>query len=118
MSHQAQTGLRGIFVGIPKHKKRYMVYVPSTRNIISSYDVVFDGRFSSVLAYTSHPYSESMNIYPHVTYTPCAMPSRKKTGNIITFTQFEESDVLTKTRSNAESGDESEDDSIMPPLLS
>ena len=41
MCHQAQKGFRGIFVGIPEHQKGYLVYVPSTRKIISSYDVVF-----------------------------------------------------------------------------
>ena len=41
MRHQAQKVFYGIFVGIPKHQKGYLVYVPSTRKIISSYDVVF-----------------------------------------------------------------------------
>ena len=41
-----------------------------------------------------------------------------KTSDIITFTQFEEGDILNKNRNDAESGDESDDDSIMPPLLS
>ena len=45
-----------------------------------------------------------------------------KSGNIITFAQFEEGDLISETRENAEiddeSGDESDDDSIMPPLLS
>ena len=53
-----------------------------------------------------------------VTYTPCAVSSREQTGYIITFTKFEEVNILNKTRNNAESGDESNDDSIMPPLLS
>ena len=56
MRHQAQKGFRGIFVGIPEHQKGYLVYAPSTRKIISSYDVVFDESFSSALAYTSRPY--------------------------------------------------------------
>ena len=55
--HQAQKGFCGIFVGIPQHQKGYLVYLPSTRKIISSYDVVFDESFSSALAYTSQPYS-------------------------------------------------------------
>ena len=41
MRHQAQKGFCGIFVGIPQHQKGYLEYVPSTRKIISSYDVVF-----------------------------------------------------------------------------
>ena len=36
MRHQAQKGFRGIFVGIPEHQKGYLLYVPSTRKIISS----------------------------------------------------------------------------------
>ena len=45
MCNQAQKGFLGIFVGIPQHQKGYIVYVSSTRNIISSYDIVFDESF-------------------------------------------------------------------------
>ena len=69
---------------------------------MSSYDVAFDESFSSALAYKSQPYSGAMAILLDVTYTPCATSSREKTGNIITFAQFEEGDILTKTRNNAE----------------
>ena len=71
------------------------MYVRSTRNIISSYDAVFDESFSSALAYTSQPYSEEMEIRPYVTYTSCATSLRGKTGDIITFAQFEEEVILT-----------------------
>ena len=77
------------------------MYVPSTRKIISSYDVVFDEIFSSALAYTSQPYSKAMVMRPAVTYTPCVTSSREQTGDIITFTYFEEGDILTKSRINA-----------------
>ena len=90
MRHQAQKGFRGIFVGVPEHQKGYIVYVPSTRKIISSYDVVFDESFSSELAYTSRPYSEAMVMRPEVMYTPYAMSSREQTVDLITFAQFEE----------------------------
>ena len=101
MSHQEQKGFRGIFVGIPRHKKVYLVYVPSTRKIISSYDVVFDEIFSSALAYTSVTYSEAMVVRLSVAYTPCATSLREQTGDIFTFTQFEEGNILTKTRNDA-----------------
>ena len=48
------------------------MYVPSSRKIVSSYDVVFDEIFSSALAYTSQPYSEAMAVRLAVTYKPCA----------------------------------------------
>ena len=94
------------------------MYIPSTRKIISSYDFVFDESFSSALAYTSQLYSEAMVMRPEVTYTPCATYLSGETGDIITFAQFEEGDILTKICNHAESGDESDDESIMPPLLS
>ena len=93
MGHQAQKSFRGIFVGIPQHQKGYIVYVPSTRKIISSYDVVFDESFSSALAYKSQHYSEAMTMRQEVTYTPCAKSWREKTGDIIMFAQFEEGNI-------------------------
>ena len=51
-----------------------------------------------------------------VTYTPCATSLREQTVDIITFSKFEEGNILTKTRNNAESGDKSDDDSMMPSL--
>ena len=89
MLHQAQKGFRGIFVGIPQHQKVYLVYVPSTRKIMSSYDFGFYEKISSALAYTSKPYSEAMAIRPAVTYTPCDTSLREQNGDIITFAQFE-----------------------------
>ena len=85
MCYQAQKWFRGIFVGISEHQKEYLVYVSSTRKVISLYDVVFDEMFSSVLAYTSRPYSEVMEMRLAVTYTPYAMYSKEQTKNVITF---------------------------------
>ena len=60
-----------------------------------------------------------------VSYTPYATSSREKTGDTITFAQFEEEDLLSETRNllgqthdNMESGIKSGDNSTMPPLIS
>ena len=95
MRHQAQKGFRGIIVGIPQHQKGYLVYVPHRQNIILSYDVIFDEIFSSMLAYKSQPYAEDMAMRPAVSCIPYATSSREKTGNIITFTNFEEGNLLS-----------------------
>ena len=55
------------------------MYAPSTRKIISSYDVVFDESFSSALAYTSQTYSEAMAMRPAVMYTPYGTSLREQT---------------------------------------
>ena len=113
MRHQAQKVFRGIFVGIPQLQKGYLVYVPSTRKVILSYDVVFDESFPSALSYTSRPYTEAMAMRPTVTYTPYATSSKEQTGDVITFAQFEEGNLLTETRNDIESGDKSDNESLM-----
>ena len=101
MRHKAQKGFRGIFVGITEPQKGYLMYVPSKRKIIPSYDVVFDEIVSSALAYTSRPYSEAMAMRPEVTYTPYGTSLKEQTGDVITFAQFEEGNIITKTRNDA-----------------
>ena len=101
MRHQAQKGFYGIFVGIPHHQKGYLVYVPSTRKIIASYDVASDESFSSPLAYTSQSHSEAMAMRPSMTYTPYNSSPKEQTGNKIMFTQFEEGNLLSETCNNA-----------------
>ena len=77
------------------------MYEPSTRKVISSYDVVFDESFSSALSYTSGPYSEAMAMRTTVMYTPCATSSKEQTSDVITFAQFEEGNILTETCNDA-----------------
>ena len=52
-------------------------------------------------------------MHPTVTYTPHAKSSKEQTGDVITFTQFEEENLVTETRNDTESGDESNNESIM-----
>ena len=66
-----------------------------------------------MLSYTSRPYSEVMAMRPAVMYTPYMTSLREQTGDVITFAQFEEGNIITETRNDAESGDESDDESIM-----
>ena len=54
-----------------------------------------------------------MTMRPVVTYTPYATSSKEQTGDVITFTQFEEGNLLTETRNDTESGDEPDSESIM-----
>ena len=116
--HQAQKGFRGTFLGIQQHQKGYLLYIPHSWKIISSYDVIFDDIFSSALVYTEQPYAEAMDMQPSVSYIPYATSSREKTGNIITFLQFEEGDLLSETCEGTERGKNNDDNSTDAPLLS
>ena len=70
----------------------------------------------------SQTYAEVMAMRPAVSYIPCDTSSKEQTGNIITLSQFEEGNLLSKTREDVESddksGEESDEDLIMPPLIS
>ena len=48
-----------------------------------------------------------------VTYTSYETSSKEQTGDVITFTQFEEGSILTGTRNNTESGDKYDSESLM-----
>ena len=50
---------------------------------------------------------------PAVTYTLYATSLKEQTCDVITFAQFEEGNILTETRKDAESGDESDSKSLM-----
>ena len=54
-----------------------------------------------------------MAMRPAVTYTLYATSPKEQTGAVIMFAQFEERKILTETRNDAESGDESDSKSLM-----
>ena len=79
--------------------------------------MLFLMKFFSALAYTSQPCSEAMAMLPDVSYTPYVTSSKEKTGNIITFAQFEEGNLLSETFDDAESRDKYDENSIISPLI-
>ena len=50
---------------------------------------------------------------PEVTYTLYEASTKEKIGDVITFTQFEEGNILTETSNDAEISDKSDNESIM-----
>ena len=58
----------------------------------------------------SQPYAEAMSVRLAVSYIPCDTSSMEQNGDIITFTQFKEGNLLSETRDDAEISDESDDD--------
>ena len=73
----------------------------------------------------SQPYAKAMAMRPALLYTPYATSSSEQTGDIITFTQFEEENLWYKMQNllyeacdDMESSNESDEDSTMLPLIS
>ena len=59
-----------------------------------------------------------MDIRPAVSYIPDATSSKEQTGNTIKFAHSEEGNLLSETRHSTESGNQSDDDSTLLPLIS
>jgi hypothetical protein len=57
-----QRGMRGIHVGIPRHSKVYLNYVPAMGRMYTSADVYSDEHFNSTLAYEQNKFSDYMDI--------------------------------------------------------
>ena len=69
--HQVQKGFRSIFVVIPQHQKGYLVYVPSTRKIISSYDFFLYGFFLCISIYITTIFRIDGYVSVFVIHTLC-----------------------------------------------
>ena len=74
---------------------------------------MFDKSFASALSYMSRTYAEAMAMRPTVTYTLYATSSKEQTGDVISFAQFEEGNLISKTCNDTESDDVSDSESIM-----
>ena len=59
-----------------------------------------------------------MDIRPYFSYIPYATYLREKTDDIITFSQFEEENLLSETFNHTESGNKYDDNSTLSPLTS
>ena len=93
MRHQWKEVFCGIFVGIPQHQKGYLVYVPHTRKILYSYDVVFYEIFL-VSWHKHHNHMKKQCLHNRLCHIHIMLHHQgKKTGAIITFTQFEEGNI-------------------------
>ena len=57
-------------------------------------------------------------MWPSVSYIPYATSSKEQTGDMITFTQFEEVNLLLEFRNGTESIDEYDNDLNLPPSIS
>ena len=76
-----------------------------------------NGSLSSPLAYISQQNSEAMAVQLDVSYTLYAKYPKEQTGDIITFSQFEDGGLLSRTRNDTESGNEYDENSTLTPLI-
>ncbi|MGH7974694.1 MAG: hypothetical protein ACREBR_04150 [bacterium] len=63
-SHIPQRGVRGVFIGFPSDQAGSLVFIPATRQIVVSADVVYDEAFTSALSYSEKPFHDALTLRP------------------------------------------------------
>ena len=82
MKKSSQKGVRGIFIGFPDHQQGYLIFVPSTRQIVVSGDVTFDETFQSIVSLTSPPFHDAMAMKPNTSLSKDSEEIIETTGDI------------------------------------
>jgi hypothetical protein len=77
-----ERGIRAVFIGIPENQKGYLMYVPSTRAIMVSGDIIFDESFRSTLSTPWHQYKGSQPLCPADDFIPNVTTTVESTGTI------------------------------------
>ena len=81
----AQQGYRGMFIGLDETTSGYLIFVPSTRQIVTSVDVIFDEYFLASLVHKYRTYREALTSRP-VQDVP--LEATDKTGDIMSMHPF------------------------------
>jgi len=70
------------FIGFPDSQKGWFLYIPSTRQIIVSGDVLFDETFYSTITKMYKPFHDTMALHPIASLIPETTSVLKTTGSI------------------------------------
>jgi hypothetical protein len=81
--HCTEKGIRGIFVGFPPNQKGYLIYLPGSRTIAVSGDVMFDETFYSAIATTWHRFEDGIPLQPQRSAIPGPNTTLEVTGDIL-----------------------------------
>ena len=80
----SQRGFRAIFVGLDEYSSGYQVYVPTTRQLVTSSDVVFDEDFTTALVHKHQSYKEALKVRSGESENSSFLAPSEHTGDITT----------------------------------
>ncbi len=82
LTKQTECGIRGIFIGFANNQKGNLVYLPSTRQIAISADVLFDESFQTAIVTNWHQHQDSLASQPVLSFIPNINTTLESTGSI------------------------------------
>jgi len=80
--HCTEKGIRGIFIGFPPNQKGYLIFLPGSRTIAVSGDVMFDETFYSAIATTWRRFEDGIALQPERSAIPGPDTTVEMTGDI------------------------------------
>jgi len=93
-SKGTQRGIRGIHLGFSPTQKGWLLYVPSTRQIVISGDVICDENFASTVAETWRPFHDALALRPETSFIPDPHTFVEHTGDMLS--QVEEGNTVVR----------------------
>ena len=82
-NHLTQHSIQAIFIGFDQHTLGYLVYIPSTSQIVNLIDIVFDEYVLSALIYKNRAYCEALLTMPFLDIVEHQDDVTDHTGDII-----------------------------------
>ncbi len=98
-SKDTQRGIRGIHLGFCPTQKGLLLYVPSTRQIVISGDVICDETFASTVGETWRPFHDALALRPTALFIPHSCTVMEHNGDLLP--QFEERNAIANNYQTA-----------------
>jgi hypothetical protein len=98
-SKGTQKGIRGIHLGFSPMQKGLLLYVPSTRQIVISGDVICHDTFAYTVAGTWRPFHDAVALRPTASFITDSYTVLEHTGDRLS--QFEEGNATTNNSQTA-----------------
>ncbi len=98
-SKGTQRGIRGIHLGFSTSQKGLLLYVPSTRQIVTFGDVICDETFASTVAETWRPFHDALALRPPASFIHDSYTVLEHTGDLLS--QFKEGNTTANNYQTA-----------------
>ncbi len=109
-SKGTQRGIRGLHFGFSPTQKGLILYIPSTRQIVISGDVICDETFASTVTETWRPFHDALAFRSIASFIPDSYTVLEHTGDLLF--QFEEGNATAHNNQTATTSPFEEDSSI------
>jgi transposase InsO family protein len=118
--HCTEKGIRGIFIGFPPNQKGHLIFLPGSRTIAVSGDVMFDETFYSAIATTWRRFADGIALQPERSALPGPNTTLENTGDLSDHIQAQGDDFFAAHHDSPEVAQEpphNDDNDVIPLVI-